>query len=160
MDAHVLHIGADDCHRVAVLRSVGYQVNECLSLPHFARALEPGKGVDAVFLTESDGFSNGSAIQLARQRSTPVILFLRSNEGDPARQVDLVVEALTPPSKWLRDVNALLEWSRGVRAQSKGAPEPLRLLEMRKARQPGRSFRAEADSSALLDFGDWRTLRP
>ena len=68
MDAHVLHIGADDCHRVAVLRSVGYQVDECLSLPQLASALERRKGVDAVFLTESDGYSHEDAISLARQR--------------------------------------------------------------------------------------------
>jgi hypothetical protein len=157
MDAHVLHIGADDCHRVAVLRSVGYLVDECLSLPQLANALERENGVDAVFLTESDGFAHEQATQLARQRSAPVILFLRSNDGGSARQVDLVVEPLTPPSKWLRDVKALLEWGRGIRAQSVAAPKPPRLLEMRGVLHPGRSLRA--DSSVLLDFGDWRSLR-
>lgn len=159
MDAHVLHIGADDCHRVAVLRSVGYQVDECLSLPQFASALEGEKGVDAVFLTESDGLSHEQAIQLARRRSAPVVLFLRSHDGIPARQADLAVEPLTSPSKWLRDVGALVEWSRGVRAQTRPVPELPRLLEMHKFRHLGRSPRAGADASTLLDFGDWRTLR-
>jgi hypothetical protein len=159
MDAHVLHIGADDCHRVAVLRSVGYQVDECLSLPQLARALEHGTGVDAVFLTESDGLAHEQAVQLARQRSAPVILFLRSNGDEPPRRVDLVVEPLTSPTKWLHDVRALLEWSRGVRAQSKTTSESLRLLEMPRARRWRRTLDADTDSSALLDFGDWRTLR-
>lgn len=159
MDAHVLHIGADDCHRVAVLRSVGYQVDECLSLPHLAKALERGRGVDAVFLTESDGLAHEQAVLLARQRSAPVIFFQRSNDGKSARQFDLVVEPLTSPTKWLRDVGALLEWSRGVRAQSTGAPQPPRLLEMRKARLPGQSLHTRAGASVLLDFADWRTMR-
>lgn len=160
MDAQVLHIGADDCHRVAVLRSVGYEVDECLSLPHLARALERRRGIDAVFLTESDGLSHEQAIQLARQCSAPVILFLRSNIEGPVRQVDLAVEPLTSPSSWLRDVSALLEWSRGVRARSKSASESLRLLEMRKVRQiGGGTLRADADSSVLLDFGNRRTQR-
>lgn len=159
MDAHVLHIGADDCHRVAVLRSVGYLVDECVSLPQLAATLQRGRNVDAVFLTESDSFSNEQAVFLARQCPAPVILFQRSNDENPARQFDLVVEPLTSPSTWLRDVSALLEWSRGVRAKAKMPPEPSRLLEMRRVRQLGRTPQAEPASSVLLDFGDWRTLR-
>jgi hypothetical protein len=158
MDAHVLHIGADDCHRVAVLRSVGYQVDECLSLPQLAGALERRRGVDAVFLTESDGYSHEDAISLARQRSAPVILFQRSNSEKSARNCDLVVEPLTSPSKWLQDVSALLEWSRGVRAQSKGVSEPLRLLEMPRVRPWSRTLHIDAASS-VLNIGDRRTLR-
>jgi len=156
MDAHVLHIGADDCHRVAVLRSVGYRVHECLSPAQIAGFLAHTKRVDAVFLTETEGISPGQAIFLARQRSAPVILFPRANSTDSAKQFDLVVEPLTSPSKWLHDVSALLEWSRGVRARAMRSAEPPRMLEKPRAGRWDRSLRPEADFSPL----DWRSLRP
>lgn len=119
MDAHVLHIGTDDCHRVAVLRSVGYRVDECASLPQMERALERTKGADAVFVTESDGISPEQIISLARARSAaPVILFRRSNRDTSEEAFDLVIEPLTSPARWLREVGVLVEWSRGVRARS------------------------------------------
>lgn len=159
MDAHVLHIGADDCHRVAVLRSVGYQVDECLTLQQLASALEIRKNVDAVFVTATDGFSHEHAVSLARQHAAPVILFQNSNGEDSVRQIDLVVEPLTSPSKWLRDVRSLLEWNRGVRAQSKAPSEPVRVLEMRRVQQWDRRLQANAGPSGLLHFADLRTLR-
>lgn len=155
MDAHVLHIGADDCHRVAVLRSVGYRVDECLSPAQIAGFLAHPKRVEAVFLTETQGVSHGQAIYLARQRSVPVVLFQRANSADSGKQFDLVVEPLTSPSKWLRDVSALLEWRRGARARAKSNAEPPRVLEMPRGGRWERSLGAEADFPLL----DWRSLR-
>jgi hypothetical protein len=155
MDAHVLHVGADDCHRVAVLRSVGYRVVECLSPAQIASAMAATKRVDAVFVTESEGISHEQAVLLARQRWAPVILFQRANSADSSKQFDMVVEPLTSPSKWLRDVSALLEWSRGVRARAMRNAEPPRVLEMPRVGRWDRSLRAEADS-----LPDWRSMRP
>jgi hypothetical protein len=120
MAAHVLHIGMDDCHRVAVLRSVGYRVEECDSLVQLATALDRTNGADAVFLTESDSIPQEKAVSLARERSAvPVILFRRSTPGEGEQQFDLVIPPLTSPEKWLREVSILLEWSRMVRDQAR-----------------------------------------
>ena len=89
MEAHVLHIGVDDCHRVAVLRSVGYRVDECATLPQMARALKGANPTDAVFLTESNNISQEKAISLAREHSpTPLILFQSSNQEKTYKQFD------------------------------------------------------------------------
>ena len=119
MAAHVLHIGMDDCHRVAVLRSAGYRVDECGSLMQMATALERANGADAVFLSASNNIPVEQTIALARERSqAPVILFRRSNQSETEDGLDLVILPLTTPEKWLREVDSLLDWRRTVRAQA------------------------------------------
>jgi hypothetical protein len=132
MEAHVLHIGVDDCHRVAVLRSVGYRVDECATLPQLAKALERTKGADAVFMSESDGIPQEKAISLARAHTAaPLILFQNSNQEISYQQLDLVIEPLTAPGKWLQEVRNLLEWNRLFRGHS---PLPESMWSMRKTR--------------------------
>ena len=149
MEGHVLHIGVDDCHRVAVLRSVGYRVDECGSLPQLARALERTKGAVAVFMTESDGLSPEKAISLARERSAaPVILFQSSNQETNDRAFDLVIPPLTSPDRWLREVGALLDGSRGMRRNS--SPLTPQSGPAGKARIPRRGLDRPTDSEASL----------
>ena len=141
MDAHVLHIGIDDCHRVAVLRSVGYRVEECASLLQLGSALERGNGADAVFLTESDGISQEQAIMVARERSmAPVILFRRTHQETTEEAFDLVVQPLTSPTKWLQDVESLLARSRVMRGLPPVISGQSRLPRIRKMwpREPER----------------------
>jgi hypothetical protein len=123
MAAHVLHIGMDDCHRVAVLSSAGYRVDECYSLLQLATALERTQDADAVILTESDNISPEQTVALARECSgAPVIFFRRSNVGAAEEQFDLVIHPLTSPEKWLQEVGDLLQWGRGVRVKSQTLP--------------------------------------
>jgi hypothetical protein len=113
MAAHVLHIGMDDCHRVAVLRSAGYRVDECYSLLQLATALERTQDAVAVILTESENISPEQAVALARGSSgLPVIFFRKSNGETTEGQFDLVIHPLTAPGKWLEEVDNLLQWSR------------------------------------------------
>ncbi len=119
----------DECHRVAVLRSVGYRVEECASLLQLAKALDQPNGADAVFLTESDSIPPEKAFLLARERSgAPVIFFRRTTQEDSEQEFDLVIPPLTSPEKWLREVSSLLEWSRMVRDQARVIADQARTL--------------------------------
>jgi hypothetical protein len=123
MAAHVLHIGMDDCHRVAVLRSAGYKVEEYYSLLQLATALERTQDADAVILTESDNIPPEMAVTLTRECSgLPVIFFRKSNGEAGEEQFDLVIQPLTAPEKWLQEVGDLLQWSGGVRAPAQTFP--------------------------------------
>ncbi len=165
MAAHVLHIGMDDCHRVAVLRSVGYRVDECASLPQLATALEAANGADAVFLTESDGISPEQAISLARERSSaPIILFRRSTYGMSEDEFDLVIEPLTAPEEWLNDVGSVLEWSRMVRAEaqvitdrSQSLRKETSVLRRDSQRERERSLRERTRNSDANASDPWKS---
>ena len=127
--AHVLHIGMDDCHRVAVLRSVGYRVDEVASLPQLAAALGKTVAPLAVVLTESEAIPPSQAVTIAREHSAaPVIFFPKSNYGVSEDEFDLVIQPLTSPEKWLQDVSRLLEWSRAVRTDAEALTDQSRSL--------------------------------
>jgi hypothetical protein len=149
----------DDCHRVAVLRSVGYRVEECSSLLQLATALDRTNGADAVFLTESDSIPPEKAVSLARERSAaPVILFRRTTKGESEQEFDLVIPPLTSPEKWLREVSSLLEWSRMVRDQARVMADQARTprkqttaLRMDSENERDRSVRQRLRSSGASD---------
>ena len=120
MAAHVLHIGTDDCHRLTVLRSVGYEVEECTSLVQLAEALESAPDPVAVILSESESFPPEEAVSLSRKRSAaPVIFFRRANTAANEDEFDLVIPPLTAPEKWLTEVDNLMGRSREVQAQAR-----------------------------------------
>jgi hypothetical protein len=120
MAAHILHIGIDDCHRAAVLQSAGYDVGEYASLQQLATALDEMPGADAVILSESENIVPELVSRLVRGRSAaPAIFFCRSNCRVSTEDFDLVIPPLTPPEKWLKQVNSLLERLRMVRVQGK-----------------------------------------
>jgi len=119
MGARIVHFGSDTCHRMPVLKSAGYSINDCRSLAQLHYALQICAEADAVVMTEPDRVAPDSAISIARSSSTaPLILFpgrrLEYKESD----FDLVVPALTPPEQWLSDIAALIQRSQAIRAQS------------------------------------------
>ncbi|KAA6460994.1 hypothetical protein DYQ86_12025 [Acidobacteria bacterium AB60] len=123
MDAHVVHIGQDHCHRAEVLRNAGYRVEECATLPQLA-GWERAGTPEAIFLTESEGLSAQEAVSAARARwAAPLILFQSTMQEANGMGFDLVIPPLTSPRKWLRQVRAVVEWSRGARAQVRATPE-------------------------------------
>ena len=153
MAAHVLHIGMDDCHRVAVLRSAGYKVDECDSLLQLATTLERTQHADAVILTESENIQPEHAVTLARERSgAPIIFFPKSNGGVSEDQFDLVIHALTSPEKWLQQVSDLLQWSCGVRVAAGVSRRPPQ-------RERELSVRERARISAADPADPWNSLR-
>ena len=115
MFARVIHFGPDDCHRVMVLRSAGYSVEDCLSLSQLRATLETGQPPDAVLMSDGDGVAPSDAIAIARHHSSHlVVLFRNSNLEYEDSGFDLVVPCLTPPEVWLNEVDALIKQRRGA----------------------------------------------
>lgn len=122
MISRVVHYGVDECHRIAVLRSKGYAVENCNSLPQLHNALAAERGTDAVLMTEGETDPLENAITLTRsQCSAPLVLF-RSTNGDADDQVfDLVIETLTTPQQWLSDIESLIRQCRLLSGGSRGS---------------------------------------
>jgi hypothetical protein len=113
--ARIIHFGKDDCHRVSVLRSAGYAVEDCRSLRAFREALAADGRPDAVFITEREGNLQGDAISLSKSYSpAPLVLFRRSNSDLSGERFDLVIDSLTPPTRWLVEIGDLIARSQTV----------------------------------------------
>jgi hypothetical protein len=105
----LIHFGSDDCHRVNVLRSAGYSVDDCRSMRAFREALSADRKPAAVFITEREGDPTGDAISLTKSHSAaPVIFFRRSHCDLSNENFDLVIESLTPPEQWLQEIDQLI----------------------------------------------------
>jgi hypothetical protein len=108
MAARVIHFGPDDCHRLMVLQSAGYVVEDCLSLGQL-RASLAGDEACAVLLSDGDGVAPEEALALARDcSSAPVVLFCGTNRDYEDAAFDLIVHSLTRPEVWLCEVDALI----------------------------------------------------
>jgi len=113
MIAKVIYFGPDECHRLMVLQSAGYAVEECESLIQLRAMLAKVAGVDAVLMSDREGVSPREALAAAKTHSSfPVILFRNTNMAYEESGFDLVVDCLTPPDVWLNDVDVLIERTR------------------------------------------------
>lgn len=86
MACRIIHFGPDHAHRLMVLRSAGYAIDDCDSLDGLERAFEIEPGADAVAVTETDARLDGQApeqvISLVRASSrAPLILFQSRGEA-------------------------------------------------------------------------------
>jgi hypothetical protein len=105
----LIHFGSDDCHRVNVLRSAGYSVDDCRSMRAFQEALTGERKPDAVFITERDDDPSRDVISLTKAYSAaPLVLFRRSHGDLSDGSFDLVIESLTPPKQWLQEIDELI----------------------------------------------------
>src|SRR4051794_28057333 len=68
MPARVIHFGSDDCHRLMVLESAGYVVEDSDGLTQLRGLLQDGAAVDALLVSEGDGAQLGGA-QLGKRVS-------------------------------------------------------------------------------------------
>jgi hypothetical protein len=119
MAALVIHFGADDCHRISVLRQAGYCVEECFSVPRLRFTLTEFPEPDAVAIAERDEEEADEAISLVRSNcEAPIILFENRNRCSERSIYNLVVPPLTNPRDWLHDVASLIEQSRATRGAS------------------------------------------
>jgi len=113
MPARVIHFGLDDCHRLMVLESAGYAVEDCDCLVRLRALLADGAPVAALLVSDGDRVLLHEVVALARtQSSVPIILFPNANVSLENAGVDLVVDCLTPPDVWLNDVEGLIEKTR------------------------------------------------
>ena len=115
MLAKVIHFGPDYCHRMMVLKSAGYAVEDCETLLQLGTTLSAGASADAVLMSDGEGVSPREAAALARRHSRlPLILFRNTNQAYDETGFDLIVQSLTPPEVWLNDVDALIERARST----------------------------------------------
>lgn len=121
MAARVIHIGADNCHRLPVLEQAGYTVDVCTSIGELAEALESedgsGESIEALLLAESE--TPEEVISLARAKSNaPLVLFRETQRNLGESAFDLVVPILDSPDDWLSSLADLIARSRAIRARS------------------------------------------
>jgi hypothetical protein len=110
MDARIVHFGFDDCHRIAVLKSAGYSVEECKSIAQLHAALVGVREVEAVVITETDEIEPDEAISVTRATSmAPLILFQSLKPHYDVSEFDLVVPCPTDPYKRLGDIRAVID---------------------------------------------------
>ncbi len=140
--ARVIYYGADDCHRLMVLRIAGYSVDECHSLVQLRDCLARGGQADALLLSDAEGVEPNEAIALARTHSSaPVILFRSTTLAYEDTGVDLIVHTLTAPEVWLAEVDRLIAKGRASRAKSQALIEEA--VQIRREPAAGREhFRA------------------
>lgn len=118
--ARVIHFGTDECHRLRVLRSVGYSVDDCASLAQLRAELAAHEETAAVCITEDLAEPPETAASFVRSCTpAPVVLFRRTNRECEEAPFDLVVDTLTPPQKWLSEIQELIAGSQALRAQSR-----------------------------------------
>jgi hypothetical protein len=116
MAARIIHFGADNCHRLWVLKSAGYFIDDCQSVVQLRTILQSGIDPDAVAFTESERFAPEEAVEVARSHSSaPLILFRETHNECAESAFDLVVPVLEPPEAWLNSVAALIARGRPVR---------------------------------------------
>lgn len=112
MAPHVLHFGQDDCHRLAILRSTGYEIEPCATLAQLAAALRTAH-VEAIFLTENESGTLDAVIpEIRAHTSAAIILFKTTNRRTQEKLFDLVIPSLMTPEEWLESVRAVLERKR------------------------------------------------
>jgi hypothetical protein len=147
MAARVIHFGPDDCHRVMVLRSAGYAVDNCNSLIQLRSSLLTGCAPNAVLVSDGEGVAPEMAIAVAKSHSAaPVVLFRSTSLSYQDSGFDLVVHSLTPPEVWLNQVDAVIARSLVLCAESQGLVEKSRQLRRESAVSVVRS-RAEREQS-------------
>lgn len=134
MAARIIHIGADTCHRLPVLESAGYLVHLCLSVLQLQEVFAAEEQLDAVLISEAGGLKHQEAALLARSRcSAPIVLFRDTQRNFTESAFDLVVPVLEPPDVWLAEVEALIQRSQGLQAQSRQLCEESAVLRQETA---------------------------
>lgn len=119
MAARIVHIGADTCHRLAVLKNAGYAVENCGTVVQLRAALESDPPPHAVLMTESDQVAPKEAVSLARAKTAaPLILFRDTLRSYADSEFDLVVPVLSSPETWLSEIAAIIARTQELQAQS------------------------------------------
>ena len=119
MDVPIIHYGADDCHRVPVLKFAGYAVADCRSIAQLHAALQAIAEAGAVVMTGIGDLAPHRAVSIARCASTaPLVLFPEGASSLVEPEFDLVIPALTPPEQWLSDLAELIDRCFAIRGRS------------------------------------------
>jgi hypothetical protein len=111
MAARIIYFGPDTCHRLPILSTAGYTIDNCTSIEQLRAALKTVDQADAVLLTDSGNGVPEAIDFVASHSALPLILFCDSQSNSPGSGVDLIVPILTPPSLWLAEIETLLDQS-------------------------------------------------
>ena len=158
MAAKVLHFGTDDCNRLLVLRSVGYDVEFCPSLVEFPPLLQRSDP-DAVLVTGRPNRERGQVVTLTRELShARLILFGSSHSVAGDGEFDLVIPPLMHPEEWLQQVSSVIERSRTltatatvIREQSVLLRKDSEIARLKSMIERERSATARARTQRVLD---------
>jgi|HubBroStandDraft_5_1064220.scaffolds.fasta_scaffold85200_3 hypothetical protein len=114
MGPRIIHVGLDDCHRIAVLKNAGYEVVGCNTNSLLHAALVGVHEISALLISESDDAeSSDDAISLTCSNSTaPLILFQSESRRYDESEFDLVIRRLTAPREWLSEIAMVIEQRR------------------------------------------------
>jgi hypothetical protein len=116
MSARIIHVGEDACHRVGVLVSAGYRVEECHSIEKLREVLESDSQPDAVVITEEHSKLFRQAVALLHEHTEfPLILFGELQRSITESEFDLVIPFLASPEAWLSQVATLISQCQAVR---------------------------------------------
>ena len=151
MTPFLIHIGVDECYRVPVLKEAGFLVAECPSVRRLKCALVQLPEPDAVALAES-GEIDEKAVSLVQSSCTaPLILFQGRDRCVETAGFDLVVQPLTDPRVWLKDLACVIERSRVLRSQAPVICPPATLLRSQIAEAVDKPRRERLRPASLSD---------
>lgn len=143
----IIHVGADKCYRLPVLKNAGYRVRLCASIGELREALESAVHPDAVLISEGDEGGHAKAVSLVRARTAaPIVLFRESQRSYSQAPFDMVVPILDPPEAWLADIAGLIARRRAARQGSQAKAAGSTGMRRQSAQAQARS-RAEVQCS-------------
>jgi hypothetical protein len=150
MSPFLIHLGADDCYRVPVLKEAGFCVEEFRSVGRLHSALLQFPEPDAVAIAESDEIEARETMFLVQSScAAPLILFQGRNRCFETSGFSLVIPPLTEPRVWLNDLVVLIEHTRMIRSQSRSICAQSTLLRRQVAEAVARSRRERQRSESL-----------
>ena len=109
MSLKILTFGYDACHRWAVMRFVGFRVEECESVRDLRQRLISSTDVDAVIMVEDIVSIPPEAITAAKSYfNGPLVLFESRFPAENEHVFDVRVPNLMEPSEWLQRIQAAI----------------------------------------------------
>ncbi len=154
--ARVIHVGADNCHRLPVLENAGYRIDLCASIPQLRDALESEDPPDAVLISEGDGGAHQDAVALARAHlAAPIILFRETQRDYSESAFDLVIPVLDPPRTWLPEIAALIARCQALRADARTLHQ--KPVDLRRESAAARAKSSSERQRARQEYGKQTT---
>lgn len=153
MAARLIHFGWDQCHRVAVLRSAGFEVKESHSLSTLWLDLKRDEQIDAVIVSEDDRQNAEEAADLVHQhhRLAPVIVFRGKVHSLDESKFDRVYTSVVSPEIWLAETDMLIQKSQIIRQESLKLQQKSILLQRDSQALRERSSRERARSRTEIE---------
>jgi CRP/FNR family transcriptional regulator, cyclic AMP receptor protein len=124
----IVHFGVDEHYRLRTLREAGYTVESCVSLSEFKWVLYSEGLVDLIVFTEADGIAPYSAISLARNKCSPLVLFQGWMPHYEQSPFNLVIPMLASVDQWLGEIAHLIESTQRLIEESSNQRTKSRIL--------------------------------